>query len=463
MSKNVAPTLQSLKELFQQHKEQLIQDYFTLLRFESVSAEPQYRDQVLACGQWVADYLQKSRMPHVELWETSGYPVVFAQDLRAGPDKPTLLFYGHYDVQPVDPLDLWKSPPFEPTLRGKEVYARGAQDNKGQLFYTMSMIRLLLQHQGELPLNIKMCIEGEEENKSHGLAGILPSKHKELSADYLVIPDFDMPDPHTPAITLGVRGLSALTVELEGSNTDLHSGAHGGIVYNPNHALVELLAKTRDAHGKVTIPGFYNDVETLSKAELSHLNLDFDAEKYRETFGATPTGGEHAYPPLESNWLRPTLEVNGISGGYSGPGFKTVIPAKAMAKISCRLVPNQDPEKIMQAVADFLIEHCPKGLRITVTQHGGGKPARGSPQSKVVLATADAYEEVFEKKCQVILAGGSIPISADLAEVSGAQIAYMGTGLPDDQIHAPNEHFGLDRLEQGFLVLARMVEKLSEK
>lgn len=449
----------SLAELFQQQREQILKDYFTLLRFQSISAEEEYAGELIACSEWIANYLRQMGL-QVEIWKTSSYPVVYAEDLRAGKDKPTLLFYGHYDVQPVDPLDKWLSPPFEPTVRNGEVFARGAQDNKGQLFYVLNAVRLLLQRDGALPINLKMCIEGEEENKSHGLAGILSARKEKLKADYMAVADFDIPDRNTPALTLGVRGLCALTVEIEGSNTDLHSGQHGGIAYNPNHALVELLAKVRDANGRILIPGFYDDVEELSASQRERLNMNFDAKLYEKTFAAQPIGGEKGFSPHESNWLRPTFEINGLSGGYGGLGFKTVIPAKAMAKISCRLVPKQDPDKVSAQVASFLKQHCPKGLKLTVTEHGGGKPARGDPDSPIARATADAYQEIFGAPCQLILSGGSIPISADLAETSGAEIVYFGTGLPDDQIHAPNEHFGLDRFEKGFHLVTRMIERL---
>ncbi len=456
--------METLQEYYTKHKQQALQDYFKFLSFESVSTDPKYKSQVLACADWLADYLKQIGFD-IELWPTSGHPVIFGSNLKAGPDKPTLLIYNHYDVQPVDPLNEWTTPPFQPAIRDGEVYARGAEDNKGQCFYVTQALKALVERYKTLPINIKLCIEGEEECGSTGLSGILKDKKRQeqLKADYLAIVDMGLQNPQTPALTLGVRGLVTMEVQVQGSKGDLHSGSHGGIVYNPLHALVEMLSKLRDDQGKVTIPGFYDDVKPLDAMHRSKISLSFDPQKYEEMFGAKPLGGEKEFTPLDRAWNRPTLEINGISGGYGGAGFKTVIPAKALAKISCRLVPNQDPQKIGKLVADYLKQLAPKGVAVEVEVYPGrGKAIRANPSSAVVTAFAKAYEELFQKPCEYIFEGGSIPVVTELAEASQSEVILLGFGLPDDQIHAPNEHFGVDRLEKGFYVMYRAIELLAK-
>lgn len=454
-------TLDSLRKIYKRNEKKAIQDYFSFLKFQSVSSEPQYKTQITACATWLVDYLKKMGF-EVELWQTKGHPVIFAKNLKAGPAQPTLLIYNHYDVQPVDPIEAWDTPPFEPTVKDGQVYARGAQDNKGQCFYTIFALKALLERDQALPINIKLCIEGEEECGSSGLSSILKNKEKELESDYLAIVDLGMQKPAHPTVTLGIRGIVTMDLEVQGTKTDLHSGVNGGIVYNPIHALAEILAKLRDPKGKIAVPGFYDDVENLSPKDKSQISLDFDENEYESTFGTKATGGELQYSPLERAWVRPTIEVNGISGGYSGAGFKTVIPAKASAKISCRLVPHQDPKKIAKLVSDFLSSKAPPGISVSVRiHHGGGAAIRANPNSRVVKAFADAYSEVFESSCEFIFEGGSIPIVTELAKASGSEIVLLGLALPDDQIHAPNEHFGLDRIENGFLIIARGIELLA--
>lgn len=455
-------SLETLKDYYKKHEKQAIEDYFTFLRFQSVSSEPQYKSQIEACSQWVVNYLKNIGFK-TEIWTTSKHPVIFASNLDAGPDKPTLLIYNHYDVQPVDPIEEWETPPFEPTIRNGEVYARGAQDNKGQCFYTLFALKALMTLDGKFPINIKMCIEGEEECGSLGLSEIIPKKSHELKADYLAIVDMSLRSAKAPAVTLGVRGIVTMDVEVRGTKTDLHSGSHGGMAYNPLHALVEILSKLRDKKGHIKVPGFYDAVLTLDPAEKARITFDFDEQEYIDTFGAKPTGGEPDFLPLERTWTRPTIEVNGISGGYSGDGFKTVIPAKAMAKVSCRLVPNQSPEKIGKRVAKFLERRAPDGIEVKVHIHeGGGRAVRANPSSKVVQAFAKAYEEIFSAPCAFTYSGGSIPIVEELSNASKSEVVLMGMGLPDDQIHAPNEHFGLDRIEKGFLTIARTLELLAK-
>ncbi|MBU2649260.1 M20/M25/M40 family metallo-hydrolase [bacterium] len=437
---------------------QILEDYFAFLRFKSISSEPEFSSQVNDCAIWLKQYLEESCF-QVELWEGDGFPVVFGRNMQAGPDKPTVLLYGHYDVQPVDPLELWTSPPFEPVQKGDVVFARGAQDNKGQTMYVIAALRAMAAEPGGLPVNVKICLDGEEESGSFNLKQQLKAKQGDLSADYMAIVDLGMFDENHPTVSLGVRGMSAITVVVTGSDTDLHSGVHGGIVYNPNHALVEILASLRDKSGRITVPGFYDEVTELSEDIRSRLWSGIDAATYEQVFGARATGGEKAYPLTESASTRPTLEINGIAGGYAGDGFKTVIPAKAVAKISCRLVPNQDPDRIRQLLIDYIRELTPDGVTVDFPAPvKGGKPVRSNPDSKIVKAVVQAYGEISGVQAGYHLEGGSVPIIADMLDTTGAELVMMGWGLIGDNMHAPNESFSLQRMQKGFITIARMLE-----
>ena len=437
-----------------------LEDYKKLLSFKSISAESEHQQDLVQCLKWIQAYVEAIGFK-TEVWETEGHPVLFASWLQA-PGKETLLIYNHYDVQPVDPLELWKTPPFEPTVRDNTIYARGAQDNKGQLFYTLLALKSLWEKKGAFPLNLKLIIEGEEEIGSLHLPPVLKKHASQLQADHLAIVDCGIPGPGTPAVSLGVRGIVTLEIEVKGTETDLHSGSHGGLAYNPIFALVEILASAKDPYGKVAIPGFYDDIEELSEEEKKSLSFDFNEEQYKREFGAHPTGGERHLHPLERNWLRPTFEVNGIIGGYTGKGFKTVIPAKASAKISCRLVRGQDPEKIGPLVASFLKAHRRPGFDVTVHLHAGSGPAvLSSPLSPTVQAFAKAFTATFNKPCQYTLEGGSIPIVSSLQKASRAPVVLVGLALPSDQIHAPNEHFSLDRIEKGREIMILAIENLA--
>lgn len=456
-------TLKVIQSYIKKNHQQILDDYFTFLSYPSISSEPEYKQDVSACAEWVADYLRKMDFS-VELWPTSGHPVVFATYCKAGPDKPTLLCYNHYDVQPVDPLEEWINPPFKPTKREGEIYARGAQDNKGQCFYVLQALKIYLKQNGSLPINIKLCIEGEEEMGSAGLSQILKNKQDKLKSHYTAIVDLGLRDAKVPALTLGIRGIITMDVEVKGANTDLHSGSHGGIVINPIHALVELLASLRNSKGKITIPGFYDQVVEMPIEERAKVSFNFDLADYQTMTGAYPGGGEKEYSALERAWIRPTLEINGISGGYSGKGFKTVIPTKAFAKISCRLVPNQNPQQMRELIVNYLTNNAPQGVLVNIKVHPGcGRPARSNFSSRVVKAFGQAFEDVFGMPCEYILEGASIPIASELAEVSGGEIILIGLGLTTDQIHAPNEHFGIDRIEKGILIMSRAFEILGQQ
>jgi acetylornithine deacetylase/succinyl-diaminopimelate desuccinylase-like protein len=430
------------------------------LRFPSISTDPAHAQDVRRTALWLRAYLEGIGL-QAEIWESPGHPAVFASHSQAGPGRPTVLLYHHYDVQPVDPLEQWTFPPFEPTVRDGQMYARGAQDNKGQCFYTLAALKAFLALSERVGCNVKVFIEGEEESGGSGTHVLLQEKREALRADHLLVIDLDLPGEGTPGITLGLRGIAALHVECANAAADLHSGSHGGIALNPNRALVQLLAKLWDAEGKVAVPGFYDAVRPWSAQEEAQLDLRFDPAAYSAAFGVHAFAPEPGYSLRASNWLRPTMEINGLAGGYAGEGFKTVIPARAVAKLSCRLVPDQDPRAIGHLVEVFLKERAPDGVDLRVQLHHGGPPFRSRVDSAIAQMANAAYAEVFGKPCVHVLAGGSVPIVPALAAASGGETVLMGFGLPQDNIHAPDEHFGLDRFEMGFLTVARILSRLS--
>ncbi|MDX8431325.1 MAG: M20/M25/M40 family metallo-hydrolase [Candidatus Algichlamydia australiensis] len=437
---------------FKENEKQIREDFFTFLRFPSVSTEPDFKGDVRMCANWVKKYLEEMGL-HASLWEGEGHPVLFAEtEHQEG--YPTILLYHHYDVQPVDPLDLWESKPFSPTVRDGKVYARGACDNKGQCFYSITAVKAYLEAGGKC--NIKFLIEGEEEAGSATLRQLLKEKQKELQCDHLIIVDITIPEPGVPAVTLGMRGNIAFHVECTEANFDLHSGEHGGLAYNPNRALAELLAKLWNEKGEIAIPQFYDDLAEISKEDLAALNFTFDEERYKKEFGIRKIVEEGDFSPKMRNWLRPTVEINGMGGGYVGEGFKTIIPAKASAKISCRLPPGLKPDKVEKQVKEFLFSHIVEGIELKVDVLSKGGAGYFTPVSNPTVApVAKAYEDVFNRPCEYAITGGSIPIAVELAEASRAEPILMGVALATDQIHAPNEYFGLDRFAQGFEVMAK--------
>ncbi len=435
--------------------------FFEFLSIPSISSESAYHEEVRKACLWVKNYLVSIGF-ETELWETSRHPILFAKKI-INKNYPTLLIYNHYDVQPVDPLELWDSPPFEPTVKEGNVFARGAQDNKGQCFYVLEALKALFESGEKLKLNIKCIIEGEEECGSESLHSILPEKKDALQADYLAIVDLGIPALDKPAITLGTRGLITADLEVIGSTTDMHSGMVGGVAYNPIHALLKLLADARAKDGSIAIPGFYDEVLPISSEEKTLIDFSFDTEQFKKDFGALPTGGESGLQPRERLWIRPTLEVNGIVGGYTGTGFKTVIPAKASAKLSCRLVPGQKPAAIASLLKEFFTKNAPPGISVSFHVHKGvGEAARSSPTSKGVQAFAQGIEQVYGKRCAYVLEGASIPIIPALAAASGAEPILLGLGLPSDRIHAPNEHFSIDRLEKGKAIMIEGIKNLAK-
>jgi acetylornithine deacetylase/succinyl-diaminopimelate desuccinylase-like protein len=456
------PSLSFCKDFFASRRPDIEKTFREFLHFPSVSADPAALPHIQACARWLASRY-KALGCSVELWEETGHPIVYASKRSSRPDAPTVLIYHHYDVQPADPLDEWKSDPFQARIEGQTVYARGAQDDKGQCLFSLFALEALTELD-TLPCHLKFVVEGEEENGSATLTKILPQKREQLKADYAMIIDAGMRHADVPAISLGTRGLVALTVTVQGSKQDLHSGMMGGLAYNPLHALATLLASLRNPDGSIAIPGFYDQVRATTPEELHRLTLTFDEKEYEQEYGQPPTGGEVHYPPQIRNWLRPTLEINGIHGGYGGAGSKTVIPREAMAKISCRLVPDQDPTAIAQLVKEFIITGAPRGVSVNVAIHEGrGKATRTSDTTPGFLALEQAMKAVWGKSPERILDGASIPIIADIEAVSGAEVITWGVGLPSDLIHAPNEHFDFTRIEQGFCTLCLAIAEMGRK
>ena len=453
-------SLEYYSKEFDDNKDKLLEDFFQYLRFKTISAQSKYKPEIHACVDWLKTYLEAIDLD-IEVWDTKAHPCILAQNLKAGPDKPTVLVYLHYDVQPVDPIDLWDTPPFDPTLKGDNIYARGACDNKGQAFYTISALKALLKKEGSYPINLKILIEGEEEVGSESLQEYLKEKKDKVQADYILIVDSDIPNEEAPAVCLGVRGICTSEITLEGPNTDLHSGLFGGIVYNPLQALCEMLSKFHTSDGSVPIPGFYDAIKELSSEEREELYLDFDEKAFEKEMGVKPLGGEQKYSPLERSGLRPTFEINGLWGGYIEEGFKTVIPSQAHAKVSMRLVPDQNPLKIYDLFEKYIKSLVPEGFKLTLAHnHAPAAPFRAEFHSKVADAASWAYTEVFNIPCKKFAGGGSLPVTLSLKEATNAEVIALGVALSTDKIHAPNEHFSVSRLKKGYLVISQLIERL---
>lgn len=434
----------------QHHRSENLEDLQALLRIPSISTLPESKSNLQRAAQWLADKLSGLRLHHVQIMATAGHPVVYADWLNAGPAAPTLLIYGHYDVQPVDPLDEWLTPPFEPTVKGDNIFGRGTTDDKGQLYVHIAAVEAYLKGAGQLPLNIKFLLEGEEEIGSPNLSAFMQTHLDLFRADAALISDSHILDPHTPVLITGVRGLAYLEVSLRGSTHDLHSGSYGGVVQNPLNTLVGLLASLHDEQGRVTIPGFYDDVRDLSPVERAAVNsgLVTDESVLAET-GAPALWGEAGYSTAERKSVRPTLDIHGIRGGFVGAGQKTVIPAVASAKVSMRLVPNQNAEKIAQLFIDHIHRIAPKTMEVSVEEMNCGDGAVVDISAPAVEAAAEAYEQGFGRRPYYMREGGSIPLVSLLDKLLNMPVVMMGFGLPDDRLHAPNEKFHLPNFYRG--------------
>ena len=438
----------------QKNREKFLSELLSLLKIPSVSADPSFTKDVNDCAEILAMNLREIGIESVEICQTAGFPIVYGEKI-IDESLPTVLVYGHYDVQPADPLDLWTSPPFEPQLKQTEIhpdgaiFARGSCDDKGQMFMHVKAVEAMLQS-GELPCNVKFMIEGEEEVGSVNLGVFIKQNKEKLKADIILVSDTGMLANDVPSITTGLRGLSYVEVEVVGPNRDLHSGLYGGCVANPINILTEMIASLHDKEGKITIPGFYDSVINLSDEERAEMaKAPFSHEAYCAALEIKDTYGEKGYTTMERGSIRPTLDVNGIWGGYIGEGAKTVIASKANAKISMRLVPNQAPEIITQLFTEHFKALAPKGVKVKVTPHHGGESAVTPINSIGYKAASLAYEKTFGKKPIPVRSGGSIPIVSMFEKELGLKTVLMGFGLDSDAIHSPNEHFGLFNFYKG--------------
>ena len=435
-------------ETIEKNKQRYLDELIELLKIPSVSADSKFKEDVTKAAQFIENKLSEAGLDKVEICPTPGHPIVYGEKL-IDPSKPTILVYGHYDVQPADPLELWDSPPFEPVIKDEKIYARGACDDKGQMYMHVKAIEMMLEANA-LPCNVKVMIEGEEEVGSDHLGDFIKENKDKLECDVVLLSDTSIIANDIPSITTGLRGLSYLEVEVTGPNRDLHSGVYGGAVANPINVLCEMISELMDDDGYVTIPGFYKDVATLTANERIALNsAPIDIEAYKSDLGVKAVKGEHGYTTLEHTSIRPTLDVNGIWGGYIGEGAKTVLPSKANAKISMRLVPNQNSDKITELFTKHFLKLAPDYVTVTVTPHHGGEPLVVPTDSPGYKAAEKAMEVTFGKKPIPKREGGSIPICSLFEEDLGAKSIMLGFGLDSDAIHSPNEHYGLFNFYKG--------------
>ena len=442
------------------NRDHYVEQLKTYLAIPSISALPAHADDVRRCAEWSVAELSRIGMHNARLVETPGHPVVYAEWLGAE-GAPTILFYGHYDVQPVDPVELWTSPPFEATVRDGELFARGAVDDKGQVFMHMKAIEAHLSQTGRLPVNIKVILEGEEEVGSANLDDFIKANKDLLKADVVVISDSPMFDRDVPSICYGLRGLAYFQIDVRGTKSDLHSGSFGGAVVNPAMALATALAGMKDKSGRVKIPGFYDDVVPLREEERQEFaKLPFNEKRYRMDLGAPKLFGESGYTTLERVWARPTFEVNGLLSGFTGDGAKTVIPAVAMAKVSMRLVPNQQPEKIAELFEAYLKQVMSKIVSFELTRMHGGKPWMTSFDNQYVQAAGRAIERGFGKAPVFNREGGSIPVVATFQEELGLPCVLFGVGLPDENAHAPDEKIDLGNFHNGVIASAALYDEI---
>jgi acetylornithine deacetylase/succinyl-diaminopimelate desuccinylase-like protein len=448
---------------YTENKNQFLEGLKTFLRIPSVSTLSEHKPDIEKAARFVRDDLEKMGLRNARLVEGLGNPLVCAEWLEAK-GKPTLLLYGHYDVQPADPLDEWKSPPFEPDVRGDDIFARGAVDDKGQLYLLLKAVEGHLKTNGRLPINVKFLIEGEEECGGEAIESFVKQQGKQLGVDAALVCDTEMFAPGLPTITLGLRGMVYTEIHVQAARVDLHSGVYGGAAPNPLQAMAEILSRLKDPSGKILIPNFYDDVEPPAPAEKEAWEkLPFDEQKYLETeIGSPSLVGEEGFSVLERTWARPTLEVHGIRGGFIGEGAKTVIPAKASAKVSMRLVPAMDPDKIFQQYKDYVEKLTPRGTKVTVKLYARSPSSLVNPKNHFIETAARALKETFGKETVYIRSGGSIPVVNLLEQHAGVPSVLMGFGLPDDNLHAPNEKFHLPNFYRGIEAVGRYLEMLGE-
>jgi len=447
----------------EKNQPRLLDELKTFLRIPSVSTLPEHVPDVLRAAQFVADSMKTAGLENIEIISTAKHPLVYADWLHA-PGKPTVLCYGHYDVQPPDPLDEWISPPFEPTVRDGNIYARGSADDKGQMYMHIKAVEALLSTTGTLPVNLKFLIEGEEEVGGESVAKFVAENPARLKADVALVSDTELFAEGLPTLCIGLRGLIYTEIEARGPSRDLHSGMYGGAASNAVFGLIELLSKMKDADGKIQIPGMYDDVAAPTPAEKrSWEHLPFDEKDFlKNEVGSTRLTGEPGYSVFERTWARPTLEVHGIAGGFTGAGAKTVIPARATAKVSMRMVPNQDPEKIIAAFKKFVADNTPAGIQTEVRVLSWGPAIMVNPDHPAIHVAAQAFRDILGKETVFIRSGGSIPIVGDFAKHLGIPTILMGFGLPDDGLHSPNEKYKVANYYAGIMTIAHFFEQYGQ-
>ncbi|WP_262174519.1 dipeptidase [Saccharococcus sp. Marseille-Q5394] len=454
--------LEKIDTYFTSKREEHLEQLKDFLRIPSISALSEHKSDMQKAAEWLKDSFHQAGLENLSIDETEGHPVVYGDWLHAE-GKPTILFYGHYDVQPVDPLNLWESGPFEPEVRDNKLYARGASDDKGQVFMHIKAVEALMNENGSLPVNVKFIIEGEEEIGSPNLEKYIEENKKKLAADIIVISDTGMYGPGKPAICYGLRGLAGVQIDVRGAKGDLHSGIYGGGVQNPIHAISEILASFHDKEGTIAVDGFYEDVRPLADEErAAYEALNFDEDALKQEIGVGELFGEKGYSYLERTWTRPTLEVNGVFGGFSGEGIKTVLPSEAGAKITCRLVPDQDPEDIVKKLKAHIEKHKPAGVSVTVSEFDKGKPFITPFDHPAIQAAGKSYEKVYDVPTAFTRMGGSIPIVAAFDEILNLPVVLMGFGLSSENFHAPNEHFHLENFDKGLRVIGDYYYELAQ-
>ena len=442
--------------------EKYIEELKEFIRIPSISTLEEHKGDMLKCAEFVSVKLKTAGMKKVKIFETPGHPLVYGEWLE-NPGKPTVLIYGHYDVQPVDPIELWDNDPFEPVIKDGKIYARGANDNKGQSFVHIKSVESFFAVGKKPPVNIKFLLEGEEEIGSTNLAPFIKNNTELLQCDAILISDTSMFDAGVPTITYGLRGLLYMEIEVTGPNRDLHSGSFGGAVANPINELAKIISKLQDKNGKVTIPNFYKDVLKLTAKEKENFKkLKHSDKAYAKELEVKELQGENGFSTLERLWVRPTLDCNGIIGGFTGKGAKTVLPSKALAKVSMRLVPNQKPEKLAKEFIKFVKSIAPKSVKVEVRAVHWGSPAYVPLDSKAIIAGANAAAKAFKKKTVFTREGGSIPIVVEFMNHLKAPAVLMGLGLDSDNIHSPNEHFRIENFEKGLYSSAYFLDEFSK-
>ncbi|CAA9298605.1 MAG: Acetylornithine deacetylase/Succinyl-diaminopimelate desuccinylase and related deacylases [uncultured Gemmatimonadetes bacterium] len=451
----------AVSEYLQRNRERSLEELNEWLRIPSISAKSEHRDDTARAAEWLAGRMRAVGLQTVDVVATAGNPVVVGEWRGAPEGAPTLLVYGHYDVQPPEPLDEWNSPPFEPVVKDGRIYARGSVDDKGQVYLHLKAVEAHLAENGALPVNVVFLVEGEEEVGSPNLGKFLQEHVERLRCDAVMISDTTMFAPGLPSITVGLRGLAYMEVRVQGPATDLHSGAYGGAVVNPALALARILSQLHDADGRITIPGFYDRVRELTQEQRDAIAaLPFEEEGLREEVGAPALGGEKGFGSVERIWARPTLDVNGLLSGYTGEGAKTVLPARAMAKVSMRLVPNQDYKEIERVFIDHVKSLAPEGVTVEVEALHGGQPWFAEPEGRLFDAAKRALARAYGRDPVMIREGGSIPIVQSFQETLGAPVVLIGFGLPGENAHAPNEWMSVDNFHQGAEAIAALYEEL---